>query len=305
LKFRGANVIGKARTVIKGTVSGFVEHENLTRGAAIAYYTIFSLAPLLIIVIAIAGLVFGHDAAQGAIVGQLSGLMGKQSAEILQSMIQSASSRGSGAVATILGIVTLLLTATGAFAEIQSALNAIWKAAPSLGLSELVRARLVSLGLVVTLGFLMLVSLAVSAGLTALGSYLSDLFPGAHFLMSLLNGVVSLIFISALFAAIYKILPDKPIAWRDVGVGAVVTAVLFTIGKSLIALYIGSSNVASSYGAAGALLIMLLWVYYSAQIFLLGAEFTRAYAEEHGSHAAQAAPSERGAHENPSPIRAD
>ena len=252
-----------------------------------AYYTTFSIAPLLIIVIGIAGLAFGHDAAEGAIVGQLGGLIGRQSAEILQSMIQSASHQAAGIFATIIGIGTLLLTATGAFTEIQSALNAIWKAAPSMGFSELVRARLMSLGLVATLGFLMLVSLVVSAGLTALGSYLSDLFPGGRLLMSLLNSTISLVLISALFAAIYKILPDKPIAWWDVAIGSVVTAILFTIGNSLIGLYIGSSGVASSYGAAGALLILLLWVYYSAQIFLLGAEYTRAYAETHGSHVAR------------------
>ena len=279
-------MITNAWALIKDAVSGFIEHEDLTRGAAIAYYTIFSIAPLLIIVIAIAGLAFGHDAAEGAIVGQLGGLIGKQSAEILQSMIQSASHQAAGIFATIIGIGTLLLTATGAFTEIQSALNAIWKAAPSMGFSKLVRARIVSLGLVATLGFLMLVSLVVSAGLTALSSYLSDLFPGGRLLMSLLNSTISLVLISALFAAIYKILPDKPIAWWDVAIGSVVTAILFTIGKSLIGLYIGSSGVASSYGAAGALLILLLWVYYSAQIFLLGAEYTRAYAETHGSHVA-------------------
>jgi membrane protein len=278
-------MISKGWALIKDTVAGFIEHEDITRGAAIAYYTIFSIAPLLIIVIAITGFVFGHDAAEGAIVGQLSGLIGKQSAEILQSMIQSANHPATGVFATIVGIGTLLLTATGAFTEIQSALNAIWRAVPSAGLSELVRARLVSLGLVATLGFLMLVSLAVSAGLTALGGYLSDLFPGGNFLMSLLNSVISLVLISSLFAAIYKILPDKPIAWRDVAVGSAVTAILFTVGKSLIGLYLGSSSVTSSYGAAGALLIILLWVYYSAQIFLFGAEYTRSYAETHGSHA--------------------
>ena len=224
-------MISKAWALIKDTVSGFLEHEDLTRGAAIAYYTIFSIAPLLIIVIAIAGLVFGHDAAEGAIVGQLGGLIGKQSAEILQSMIQSASHQATGIFATIIGIGTLLLTATGAFTEIQSALNAIWKAAPSMGFSELVRARLVSLGLVATFGFLMLVSLVVSAGLTALGSYLSDLFPGGRLLMSLLNSTISLVLISALFAAIYKILPDTPVAWRDVAVGSMATAILFTIGN--------------------------------------------------------------------------
>ena len=271
--------------LLKNTISGFIEHEDLTRGAAIAYYTIFSIGPLLIIVIAVAGLVFGHDAAEGAIVAQLSGLIGRQSAEILQATIQSAAFQGSGVFATIIGSGTLFLTATGALTEIQSALNAIWKAAPSAVLTELVRARLLSLGLIVTLGFLMLVSLVVSAGLTALGGYLRGLFPGASLLMSVLNWTISLALISALFAAIYKILPDKPIAWRDVAVGSFATAILFTIGKSLIGFYIGSSSVASSYGAAGALAITPLWVYYSAQIFLLGAEYTRAYAETHGSHA--------------------
>jgi membrane protein len=277
-------VIGKAWVLIRNMVLGFIEHEDLSRGAAIAYYTIFSIAPLLIIVIAIAGLVFGHDAAQGAIVAQLRGLIGKQSAEILQSMIQSASQKTTGVLATVIGVGTLLVTSTGAFAEIQSALNAIWKASPSVGFSALIRSRLMSIGLVFTLGFLMLVSLVVSAALTALGDYLSGLFPGAGFLMSILNCTISLLLISALFAAIYKILPDTPIAWRDVAVGSVATAILFTVGKSLIGLYIGSTSVASSYGAAGALLIILLWVYYSTQIFLLGAEYTRAYAQNHGSH---------------------
>jgi membrane protein len=263
-------MIGKAWVLIKDTVSGFIEHEDLSRGAAIAYYAIFSIAPLLIIVIAIAGLVFGHDAAQGAIVGQLRGLIGKQSAEILQSMIQSASHETTGVFATVIGVGTLLLTSTGAFAEIQSALNAVWKATPSVGFSALIRSRLMSLGLVFTLGFLMLVLLVLSAALTALGDYLSGLFPGAGFLMSLLNSTISLVLISGLFAAIYKVLPDTPIAWRDVAVGS--------------GLYIGSTSVASSYGAAGALLIIILWVYYSAQIFLIGAEYTRAYAETHGSH---------------------
>jgi membrane protein len=197
---------------------------------------------LLIIVIAIAGLVFGHDAAQGAIVGQLRGLIGKQSAEILQSMIQSASHETTGVFATVIGVGTLLLTSTGAFAEIQSALNAVWKAAPSVGFSGLIRSRLMSLGLVFTLGFLMLVSLVVSATLTALGDYLSDLFPGAGFLMSLLNSAISFVLISALFAAIYKLLPDTPIAWRDVAVGSAATAILFTAGKSLIGFYMEQCN---------------------------------------------------------------
>jgi membrane protein len=280
-------MIGKAWLLIKQTAYGFFADEALTRGAAIAYYTMFSLAPLLIIVIAIAGLAFGRDAAEGAIVGQLSGLMGEQSAAVLQSMITSANDWAAGILATIIGVATLLLTATGTFAEIQSALNAIWKATPSANLSEIVRTRLLSLGLVVTLGFLMLVSLVVSAALAALGSYLDYLMPGGQILVAIANFVLSLTIISALFAAIYKILPDKPISWRDVGVGAVATALLFVLGKSLIGFYIGSSGVASSYGAAGALLIILLWVYYSAQVFLLGAEFTKAYAAVHGGHASE------------------
>jgi membrane protein len=202
-------------------------------------------------------------------------------------MIRSANNRESGIWATIIGIATLLLTASGTFAEIQTALNAIWKAAPSANLSDLVRARLLSLGLVVTLGFLMLVSLVVRAALAALGSYLDYLVPVGQILGAIAHFVLSLSLISALFAAIYKILPDKPISWRDVGVGAVATALLFVLGKSLIGFYIGSSGVASSYGAAGALLIILLWVYYSAQVFLLGAEFTKAYAAAHGCHASE------------------
>jgi len=282
---KGKRMIGEIWGLLKDTFFGFMADEALSRGAAIAYFTIFSIAPLLIIVIAIAGMVFGHDAAQHTIVGQLGGLMGGQTAEALQSMIQSASDRSAGAIATMIGVGTLLLTASGAFGEIQSTLNTIWKAEPRGGLSRLVRARIAGLGLVITLGFLMLISLVVSAGLTALDVYLKRMFPAAHVLMPAMNLVISLGLISFLFAAVYKILPDKPIAWRDVAAGAVATALLFTIGKSLIGLYIGSSNVASSYGAAGALVLILVWVYYSAQIFLLGAEFTHAYAVRYGSHA--------------------
>jgi membrane protein len=273
-------ILGKAAVLIRRTILAFIEDGALSRGAAIAYYTIFSIAPVLVIVIAIAGLIFGREAAQGEIVRQLSGLMGQDSAEALEAMIRSASNRQSGVTATIIGTATLLLTATGVFGEMQTSLNAIWKAQPSTStVSQLVRARIASLGLIVALGFVLMVSLVVSAALTALGSYLQSVFPGVHFLLQALNFVLSLVLISALFAAIYKILPDTPIAWRHVIAGAVVTALLFTIGKTIIGLYIGSSKVASSYGAAGALVVVLLWVYYSAQIFLLGAEFTKIYAE--------------------------
>ena len=280
-------------TLTKTTLSGYVDDDCLSRGAAIAYYTVFSLAPVLVIVIAVAGLVFGEDAARGAIVAQLSGMMGKQSAEALQSMIKSASQPGAGLLATGLGLLTLLFTATGVFTEMQAALNAIWKAAPEgTTLTRLVRVRLLSLGLVMSLGFLLLVSLVVSAGLSALGTWLGAFVPQTALLLHLVNLGFSFLMIAVLFAAIYKVLPDKTIAWGDVSIGAVVTALLFSIGKLAIGLYIGSSRIASSYGAAGALVVILLWIYYSAQIFLLGAEFTKVFAERHGSHAQPAAPAE-------------
>ncbi len=234
--------------------------------------------------IAIAGLAFGHDAAQNAITEQLSGLMGQQTAEVLQTAVASAANKSSGVVATIIGIITLMVTASGVFGEMQTALNVIWKAKPKgTTVSRLIRARAASLGLVAALGFLLMVSLVVSTMLTAFGNYLDSVLPFGKVILTVLNVVVSLVLISFLFAAIYKVLPDRNLEWGDVVVGAIVTGVLFTIGKSLISWYIGSSAVASSFGAAGALIVLLLWVYYSAQIFLLGAEFTKVYANTHGS----------------------
>jgi membrane protein len=270
--------------MLKETVLAFIKDEALSRGAAIAFYTVTSIAPILLIVIAIAGLAFGRDAAQNAITAQLSGLMGQQTAEVLQTAVGSAASKSSGIVATIIGIITLIVTASGVFGEMQTALNAIWKARPKgTTVSRLIRARAASLGLVAALGFLLMVSLVVSTGLTAFGNYLDSIFPFGKIILTVLNVVVSLMLISFLFAAIYKVLPDRNLEWGDVVVGAFVTAVLFTVGKSLISWYIGSSAVASSFGAAGALIVLLLWVYYSAQIFLLGAEFTKVYANRHGS----------------------
>jgi membrane protein len=275
-----------AWALLKDTVTGFIDDSALSRGASIAYYTLFSIAPVLLIIVAIAGLVFGREAAQGAIVGQLSGLMGEQTAKSLEEMIKSADKHDAGIVATIVGVVVLIVTATGVFGEVQSAMNAIWNAkAKSSTLSRLVRARLASLGLVVTCGFLLTVSLAVSAGLQALSKYLKGIFPGADVALQVFDFFASTVIISGLFAAIYKVLPDKQITWRDVAIGALATALLFEGGKYLIALYVGQSNVASSYGAAGALIVLLLWIYYTAQIFLLGAEFTHAFAKRHGSHA--------------------
>jgi membrane protein len=269
--------------LLKDTLSAFIEDEALSRGAAIAFYTVTSLAPVLLIVISIAGLVFGAEAARGAILGQLTALMGQQAADVLQAALASASTTSSGVLATMVGVVTLLVTASGMFGEMQVALNRIWKAEPKSGtISNLVRARAASLGLVAALGFLLVVSLVVSAAITALGSYLDAWLPFGKVILSIINSLVSLALLTVLFAAIYKVLPDRSIAWRDVIVGAAVTAVLFTIGKSLIGWYLGSSAVASSYGAAGGLIVLFLWVYYSTQVFLAGAEFTKVYATSRG-----------------------
>jgi membrane protein len=281
---REGGMFGKAWELGKESVTWFINDGALSRGAAIAFYTVTSIGPVLLIVVAIAGLAFGQDAARGAIVSQLSGLMGQESAELLQNVIRSASGKPSGIFASALGVITLLVTASGVFGEMQSTLNAIWKADPKGGtVSRLLRARAASLGLVAALGFLLLVSLVISAGLSALSEYVNACLPFGHFILQAVNFLISFALISVLFAAIYKVLPDKDLEWRDVLVGAVVTAFLFNIGKFLIGLYIGSSAVASSYGAAGALIVALLWIYYSTQIFLLGAEFTKVYAHHHGS----------------------
>jgi membrane protein len=272
-----------AWTLIRESITGFIDDDLLSRGAAIAYYTVFSIGPVLFIVIGIAGVVFGHEAAQGAIVAQLSGLMGERSAELLQTAIQSADHPGAGKLAAAVGIAGLLFTASGVFGEMRSALNIVWKAPPQRSaIGRVLRGRIASLGLVVALGFLLMVSLAIDAALTVAARYASDLFPAVPILLRVLNFAISLALTSLLFAAIYKVLPDTPIAWRDVFFGAIVTAVLFTIGKTLIGFYLGSSAVTSSFGAAGALAVLLLWIYYSAQIFLLGAEFVRAYQKLNG-----------------------
>ena len=209
--------------------------------------------------------------------------MGQQAADVLQTALASASTKSSGIIATVIGLVTLLATASGVFGEMQAALNRIWRAEPKSGtLSRLVRARAASLGLVAALGFLLAVSLVVSAGITALGSRLNAHLPFGEAILSVVNFTVSLALLAVLFAAIYKVLPDRPIAWRDVIVGALVTALLFTLGKTAIGWYLGSSAVASSYGAAGGLIVLFLWVYYSTQVFLIGAEFTKAYATSRG-----------------------
>jgi len=285
-------MLHRIRQLAVDTVTGFFADDCLSRAAAIAYFTLFSIAPLLVIAMAIAGLVFGEEAVRGAVSAQLVGLLGPAAAEAVEQAIRGASTLGTGMVAGLIGIVTLLLTASGTFGELQSALNAIWKtpsatAGPGEGtVSRLLRARAAAFGLVAATGFLLLTSLVVSAGIAAFGTWVHGLLPGTELLLQVANAAVSLLILTLLFAAIYKLLPDRRIAWRDVGIGAFATALLFTIGKTLISLYIGSTAIATSFGAAGALVIVLVWVYYSSLIFLLGAEFTRAWASQEGSHQA-------------------
>jgi membrane protein len=253
-------------------------------GAAISYYTVFALAPILVVAIAIAGFAFGADAVRGEIVGQIEGLVGHSGAVAVQSMLEGASNHSSGIVATIVGLVTLFLGATGLFLELQTALNAIWRVKPKAdaGFRDLVLQRVISFGLVIGVSFLLLVSLVVSAALAALDKYLGSRFPAYVVVGQALNVALSLAVVTLLFAMIYKTLPDVKLAWRDVWAGAVVTAGLFTIGKFLIGLYLGQSATSSTYGAAASVVVLLLWVNYSSQIVLLGAEFTRAWVESRG-----------------------
>lgn len=277
----------------KKSVSAWIDDYAPSMGAAISYYTVFSIAPLLIIVIAVAGFVWGREAVQGQIVDQLSGMIGKEGASGVQALIESANKPVHGLIATIISIGILILGATTVFAELQSSLDRIWNVPPekkASGLWATLRARVLSLGFILGLGFLLAVSLVFGAGVAAFGSWVNGVLPGWEVALQLINIVISLAISTVLFAMIFKLMPQAKISWRDVWVGAVVTAVLFEVGKSLIGLYIGKSGVTSSFAAAGSLVVLLVWVYYSAQIFLLGAEFTWAYAHGHGSLAGSEAP---------------
>jgi membrane protein len=272
--------------LIKLSVLSWRKDYASSMGGALAYYTLFSIAPVLIIVIAVAGFFLGPEAARGEIVTQLRGLLGDDGAAAVQGLLESASQPEEGLVATITGFVLLLLGATTVFAELQSDLDRIWRApAPQAisGVWALLRARLLSFSMVLVLAFLLLVSLVVSAALAALGNWWGGWFEGWAIVLEVLNFLVSFAITTGLFAMIYKLLPRADIAWRDVWIGAAVTALLFAIGKFLIGLYIGRSGIASGFGAAGSFVVLLVWVYYSTQIFLLGAEFTWVYAHERGS----------------------
>ena len=252
--------------------------------AALAYYTVFSITPLLVIAISIAGTVFGEEAAQGEIVGQINQLVGQQGAEAIETALANADRPQLGSAASIISIVLLFIGASGVFAQLQEALNTVWnvKAKPNQGIWGFIRKRLLSFGIVLSIGFMLLVSLILSAILSGIGKLEINVLPGLTPLWQIANFVVSFCFITLLFALIYKYLPDVKIRWKDVMVGAITTALLFTIGKFLIGLYLGRGSLGSAYGAAGSLIVFLAWVFYSAQILLFGAELTQVYARKYG-----------------------
>lgn len=271
--------------LIKESFQEWQKDGALDLGAALAYYTIFSLAPLLLVALAVAGLLWDRGEIQGQLIAEIQGLMGPQGAQAVQTMLANAGQHGSGVIASILGVATILFGATGVFVQLQNALNRVWnvEARPGLGIWSFVKTRLISFGMVLGIGFLLLVSLIISTAVSAVGKWATGLLPGSETLMQGLTFVVSFAFVTLLFAMMYKFLPDVEIGWRDVWIGAVVTALLFTLGKFLIGLYLGKSSIASTYGAAGSLVVVLLWIYYSSQILFLGAEFTQVYATHYGS----------------------
>jgi membrane protein len=275
----------RAFKLVKETFSEWQEDNVPLLAAALAYYTLFSLAPLLMIAIAIAGAFFGEEAAQRDIAGQIQGMVGKDGAEAIQAMIQNAHKPSAGgAIATLFGVVTLVLGASGVFGQLQTALNTIWevKPKPGQGLKSFLKSRFLSFAMVVVIGFLLLVSLVLSAILAGISNFFGSVLPALTALGVVLNFALAFGVTTVLFAAIYKFLPDVKVPWSNLWVGAAVTSLLFSIGRFLIGLYLGNSAVGSTYGAAGSLIVILIWVFYSAQILLIGAEFTQVYAKNRG-----------------------
>ena len=271
-------------SIVKETADDWLDDGAPGRAAALAYYALLSLAPLLVIVVAVAGFVFGHDAARGMVAGELGAVVGAEAAEGIQSVVANARAPASGVLSTLIGIVTLFVGASGVFAELQSSLNAVWevKPQPGRGIWGEVKERFLSFTMVLAVAFLLLVSLVFNAILSALGARFSTALPGGEVVWQVLNFAFSFSAITGLFALIFKFVPDAEIRWRDVWLGAAVTAVLFSVGKFLLALYLGKAAIASSYGAAGSLIALVVWVYYAAQILFLGAEFTQVQARRSG-----------------------
>jgi membrane protein len=282
---RPFNFARSLKIVLIESVSSWIDHRGGSKGAALAFYTLFSMTPILMLVIVVAGSVFGAEAAQGEIVAQVQGLVGPNGAKVIEALLAAARDPASGKVATLVASVLLLVGATSVFAELKDSLDELWGIAkPSQSaFIVLLRTRLLSFGMVLALAFLLLVSLIFSAALAILERYTGGFLGGFAAVLAIITSLISFGVIACMFAIIYKTLPDAPLTWRDVWIGALFTAGLFSLGKHVIGLYLGNSGVASSFGAAGSLIALLLWVYYSAQIFFLGAEFTRHYALRFGS----------------------
>jgi membrane protein len=282
LRWRAADLL----SIGKECVTAWLDHHASSLGAALAFYTVFSVAPILIIAVAITGYVFGATHAETEVLAQLRGLIGPAGAAAIQELMVSAHYSEKRGLAAAVGVVTLVVGATSVFGELQNALDRIWQSPrrkKEVGWWRFLRGRVLSIGMVLGVGFLLLVSLVASAVLAAFGGWLGNHFPGLEILLPIINLLVGFLMTVTLFALIYKYIPQESIAWSDVWIGATVTAVLFTIGKTMIGVYLGRSSFNSAYGAAGSLVVLLLWIYYSAQIFLLGAEFTRVFAYRHGS----------------------
>jgi membrane protein len=289
------NGMGRLKIVLVKSFISWMDHRASSKGAALAFYTLFSITPILVLAIAVAGYVFGVDAARGEIVVQVQGMVGPNGAQAIQALLAAARDPVSGLVATIVASVLLVLGATSVFAELKGSLDELWgvEKPNQSGFSVLLKTRLLSFGMVLALAFLLLVSLVVSAALTLLEQRAGGMLGNAGGVLAAISSMISFGVIACMFAIIYKTLPDAPLTWRDVWVGAAVTAGLFSLGKYVIGLYLGNSGVASSFGAAGSLIALLLWVYYSAQIFFMGAEFTRHYAQWFGSLQPKAARREK------------
>jgi len=270
--------------VVKETFQAWSDHNALRLGAALAFYTVFAIAPLMLIVLTIASYFFGEDAARHRLFDQLSGLLGQQGGEAIQAVVASSAKSGAGTWATVVAVITILVGATGVFVELQDALNTIWEVRrrPGRGVWVFFKDRFLSFAMVLAIGFLLLVSLVISAGLAAFGGFMNGLIPAHEGVWQSLNFILSLGLISLLFAMIFKFLPDVTIGWRDVWSGAVLAAILFNLGKLGLGFYLGRSSVTSAFGAAGSVVTILVWVYYSSQTLFLGAEFTRVYGKRFG-----------------------
>jgi membrane protein len=271
--------------VLKDTGEQWLTDKVMRLGAALAYYTALSMAPLLVIILAIAGFVFGEEAARGQLVGQIKDLVGQQGAQAIQAMVAHSHQESGGVLATVISVIMLLFGSSGVFGELQDSLNTIWEVQPKPGRAiwEMIRDRFLSFAMVLGIGFLLLVSLVLSTGLEALGSFVGGLAGTWAPVFQVVNFFASLGIFTLLFAMIFKILPDVKIGWKDVWLGAAVTALLFDLGKYLIGLYLGQSSYSSTYGAAGSFVVLLVWVYYSSLILFFGAEFTKVYANKFGS----------------------